>query len=230
MNLTKQQLADMIDHTLLKQYISNAEMAKHCEEARQYGFHTVAINNALVRYAAQQLKGSGVLCDAAVSFPLGQSTIATKVYETEDVILEGAGEVDYVVNLVEVKNKNWDYIRREMQGIVEVCNKYQAVSKVIFETCYLTEEEKIMLCSIAKEVRPTFVKTSTGFGAGGARVEDVRLMRQHVGDAVQIKAAGGVRSAKEALDMIAAGATRIGTSCGIAILEDYARMMERGEL
>ncbi len=230
MNITVQELANKIDHTLLKPYISHAEMVKHCEEAVKYGFHTVAINNALVRFAAGQLKGSKVLCDAAVSFPLGQCTIATKVYETEDVILEGAGEVDYVINIVEVKNKNWDHIREEMQGIVDVCRKYHVVSKVIFENCYLTQEEKIKLCEIANMVKPDFIKTSTGFGTGGATVEDVRLMRQHVGDDIGIKAAGGVRSAKEALAMLEAGATRIGTSCGIAIVEEYAQMLAKGEL
>ena len=219
--LSASQLAKMIDHTLLDNHTTNQQLKQHCETAIAYGFKTVAINNAVIPFCAQVLKGSDVLIDAAVSFPLGQCTIETKVFETRDAIAKGAGEVDYVINLVEVKNGNWDYIRREMQEIVAVCRAHNVVSKVILETCYLTHDEKIKICEIAAEVRPDFVKTSTGFGTGGATVEDIVLMKSVVKDAVGIKASGGVRTIEQALAMIEAGATRIGTSKGCDIIDSY---------
>ena len=156
---------------------------------------------------------------------MGQCTVETKVFETQDVIAKGADEVDYVVNLVELKSGNWSYVENEMRRIVEVCNAYGLTSKVIFENCYLTDDEKKKLCEIALKVRPTFIKTSTGFGtpaagkAVGATIEDVRLMKSCVGDALKIKAAGGIRDTKTALAMIEAGASRIGTSAGKAIVD-----------
>lgn len=221
MDLKVSELAKMIDHTVLKPYISNDDLVQHCEEAKKYNFKTVAINNANVVFCKKQLEGTDILCDAAVGFPLGQSTIEAKVFETRDVIVKGAGEVDYVINIVEVKNKNWDYIEDEMGRIVEVCNEYHIVSKVILETCYLTDEEKRKICEIALKIKPTFVKTSTGFGTGGATVEDVKLMKESVGDEIKIKASGGIRSFEEAFLMIEAGASRIGTSQGVKILEEY---------
>lgn len=221
MKLSVSQLAAMIDHTLLKPFITNQDLQKLCDEAKEYHFKTVAINNAAIPFCREALKNSGVLCDAAVSFPLGQSTLETKVFETIDAIEKGAGEVDYVVNLVEIKNQNWVYVEEEMQRIVAACDKRQAVSKVIFETCYLTDEEKRRLCQVALKVKPTFIKTSTGFGTKGATVEDVRLMKACVGDAISIKASGGIRSMEEALAMIEAGASRIGTSSGVAIVDQY---------
>lgn len=223
-DLTPEILAGMIDQTLLKQYVTLEDLKEHCEGARKYKFKTVAINNAPVPFCKKELEGSGVLCDAAVSFPLGQCTIETKVFETRDVIEKGAGEVDYVVNLVELKSGNWDYVEEEMRRIVEVCNEKGITSKVIFENCFLTDEEKRHLCEIALKVGPTFIKTSTGFGTGGATVEDVRLMKSCVGDKIKVKAAGGVRTAEQALAMIEAGADRIGTSCGITIVEEFKAM------
>lgn len=225
MQLTLEQLAGMIDQTLLKPYVSNQDLRLHCEEAAAHHFKTVAINNAAVPYCSRILEGSGVLCDAAVSFPLGQCTVETKVFETIDVIAKGAGEVDYVVNLVEIKNQNWAYVEDEMRRIVEACSQRGVTSKVIFENCYLTDDEKKKLCEIALRVKPTFIKTSTGFGTGGATLEDVRLMKSCVGDAVRIKAAGGVRTAGQALAMIEAGAGRIGTSQGVRILEQYQSLL-----
>lgn len=219
--MTAQKLAGMIDHTLLQAYISNKELQSHCETAVQYGFKTVAVNNAVVPFCHTILQGSGVLCDAAVSFPLGQCTLETKVFETTDIIEKGAGEVDYVINLVEVKNGNWAYIEEEMRRIVQVCEKRQVTSKVIFENCYLTEEEKRKLCELALCVGPTFIKTSTGFGTGGATLADVRLMKECVGDKIAIKAAGGIRNWRDAQAFIQAGASRIGTSAGVAIIEAF---------
>lgn len=221
MDLKVTDLAKMIDHTVLKPNINNDDLIKHCEEAKKFNFKTVAINNANVVFCKKQLEGTDILCDAAVGFPLGQSTIETKVFETKDVIGKGAGEVDYVINIVEVKNQNWDYIEDEMKRIVDVCNENNIVSKVMLETCYLTDEEKRKICKIALKVKPTFIKTSTGFGTGGATVEDIKLMKESVGDSVKIKASGGVRNIEEALSMINAGASRIGTSQGVRIVEEY---------
>lgn len=217
--MDKKSLAGMIDQTLLKPFVTLQDMQKHCETADQYGFKTVAVNNAVVAYCANLLKNSKTVCDAAVSFPLGQCTLDTKLFETEDVIQKGAKEVDYVINLVELKSGNWEYIEKEMAGIVAVCNKHNVVSKVIFENCYLTDEEKVKLCQVALKVRPNFIKTSTGFGSGGATIEDVKLMKSIVGEAIKIKAAGGIRDLQAALAMIKAGASRIGTSCGTQIID-----------
>ena len=229
MGITVQQLAGMIDHTLLKPYVTNKDLRAHCETAIRYGFKTVAINNAPVPFCKEVLRGSGVLCDAAVSFPLGQCTIETKVFETADVIEKGADEVDYVTNLVEVKNGNWGYIEDEMRRIVAECNKHGATSKVIFENCYLSDDEKHKLCEIALRVKPTFIKTSTGFGKGGAALEDVRLMKACVGDTIRIKAAGGIRTCEDALAFIEAGADRIGTSAGVEIIEAYKEKLLKEE-
>ena len=223
--MTKAELAKMIDQTLLKPYVTEDALRAHCLQAVEYGFKTVAINNAPVPFCKKILQGTGVLVDAAVSFPLGQCTIETKVFETQDVIAKGADEVDYVVNLVELKSGNWAYVEEEMRRIVEVCNAYGLTSKVIFENCYLTDDEKKKLCEIALKVHPTFIKTSTGFGtpaagkAVGATIEDVRLMKACVGDELKIKAAGGIRDTATALAMIEAGASRIGTSAGKAIVD-----------
>lgn len=220
-SLTPEKLAGMIDQTLLKPFATEDMLRKHCETAARYHFKTVAINNAPVPFCKKILEGSGVLCDAAVSFPLGQCTIETKVFETIDVIAKGAGEVDYVINLTAVKSGSWAYVEDEMRQIVTTCRNLGITSKVIFENCYLTDDEKRHLCEIALKVKPVFIKTSTGFGTGGATVEDVRLMKSCVGDALNIKAAGGIRTAGQALAMIEAGADRIGTSCGVEIVEGF---------
>ncbi len=156
-----------------------------------------------------------------MGFPLGQSTIETKVFETIDAIENGAGEVDYVVNIVEIKNDNWEYVEEEMKRIVAACDQRNVVSKVIFETCYLTDHEKRRLCEVALKLKPTYIKTSTGFGTEGATVEDVKLMKECVSDQIKIKASGGVRSFNDALNMIEAGADRIGTSSGVKIIEQF---------
>ena len=189
--------------------------------AKKYGFKTVAINNAVIPLCKELLKDSDVLCDAAVSFPLGQCTVETKVFETVDAIEKGAGEVDYVANLVKIKSGDWAYVEDEMARIVAECKKRGIVSKVIFENCYLTDDEKRHMCEIALRVKPTYIKTSTGFGTGGATVEDVRLMKACVGDEILIKAAGGIRTYEQAMAMIEAGANRIGTSKGDVIVEQF---------
>lgn len=214
------QLSQLIDHTNLKPDATTAMMEKLCQEAKNYHFKMVAINQVQSQLCAQLLKGTGVDIGAAIAFPLGQTTIASKCFETQNAIENGATEIDYVINISELKAGNLHYIEDEMTQIVKICRQHNVVSKVIFENCYLTDEEKIALCKIAVKVKPDFIKTSTGFGTSGATVEDVKLMKNQVGDAVKVKAAGGIRSADTFKKMIAAGAQRIGTSSGIAIIDE----------
>ncbi|OUO58476.1 deoxyribose-phosphate aldolase [Olsenella sp. An270] len=227
MRYTLSDLALMVDHTNLHADATEDDLRRLCDEARRYGFRMVAVNSVQSRLCAELLAGSDVHVGAAISFPLGQTSVAAKVFETRDAIQSGANEIDYVVNLTEVKAGNWSYVADEMARIVEVCRDAGAPSKVIFENCLLTQDEKIRLCEVASEVLPTFVKTSTGFSTGGATVEDVRLMREHVDARVKVKAAGGIRTADDFLAMVAAGAERIGCSASVSIMEELAARMER---
>lgn len=219
--VTVEQLANMIDHTNLKAFADDAAFEKLCDEAKKYNFKMVAINPAQTVRCKKKLEGSPVHVGAAIGFPLGQTTLECKIFETKDAIEKGADEIDYVINVAELKNKNYDYIKKEMEEIVKICREAGKTSKVIFESCYLTDDEKRKVAEIAKEVKPDFIKTSTGFGTGGATVEDVKLMKSVVGDEVKVKAAGGIRDLKTALAMIEAGAERLGTSAGVAIVEEY---------
>ena len=219
--LTKQELAGMIDHTNLKAFASTADMEKLCHEAKENGFAMVAVNSVQSALCRKLLRDSPVHVGAAISFPLGQTTIETKVFETKNAIKNGADEIDYVVNLTEVKNRNWSYIREEMERVVAACHAKNVICKAIFENCYLTKEEIRKLAEIAREVRPDFIKTSTGFGTGGATAEDVRLMKKTVGETVKVKAAGGIRDWFTCQAMIAAGAERIGTSAGLKIIREF---------
>lgn len=215
-------LAGMIDHTNLKPYATEDDFRKLCSEAREYGFAMVAINESPVAFCKSLLRDTPVHVGAAISFPLGQTDIKSKVSETEAAIEAGADEIDYVLNIGKLKEGNDDYIREEMQKVVSVCRKHHVICKVIFENCYLTKDEIRRAAIIAREVRPDFIKTSTGFGSGGALAEDVRLMKETVGEEVKVKAAGGIRTLQQAEAMIEAGAERIGTSSGIAILKELA--------
>ena len=219
--VTVEQLANMIDHTNLKAFADDAAFEKLCDEAKKYNFKMVAINPAQTVRCKKKLEGSPVHVGAAIGFPLGQTTLECKIFETKDAIEKGADEIDYVINVAELKNKNYDYIKKEMEEIVKICREAGKTSKVIFENCYLTDDEKRKVAEIAKEVKPDFIKTSTGFGTGGATVEDVKLMKSVVGDEVKVKAAGGIIDLKTALAMIEAGAERLGTSAGVAIVEEY---------
>lgn len=221
--MTVAELAKYFDHTLLKPFATEEEFAVLCGEAREHGFMMVAINSAPVALCKRLLQESGVHVGAAISFPLGQTSIAVKCFETEQAVAEGADEIDYVINLGKVKEGNFAYIEEEMRAIVAICRKAGVCSKVIFETCFLTKEEIAKIAAMAKEVKPDFIKTSTGFGTGGALVEDVALMKSVVGDAVKVKASGGVRDLAACMAMIEAGAERIGSSSSVAILEEYAR-------
>ncbi len=219
--ITREQLCKMFDHTCLKPFADREMLARLCAEAKQENFAMVAINSAPVAYCKELLKNTEVHVGAAISFPLGQTTIETKVFETQNALDNGADEIDYVVNVGQVKNGNFAYIKEEMERIVAVCRRGEALCKVIFENCYLTKEEIRRLAQIACEVGPDFIKTSTGFGTSGALEEDVRLMKETVGEHVKVKAAGGIRSWETCRKMIDAGAERIGTSSSLKILEEF---------
>ena len=219
--LTRNQLCAMFDHTNLKPYADHEAFEQLCLEARENGYAMVAINSAPVAECKALLQGSSVHFGAAISFPLGQTTIETKCAETENAIRCGADEIDYVVNLSAVKNGDWDYVAREMRTLVKLCRENGVLIKVIFETCYLTEAEITILAQIARRERPDFVKTSTGFGTAGATAHNVALMKRIVGDEVKVKAAGGIRTWEQCRQMILAGAERIGTSCAARILEGF---------
>lgn len=218
--MKKEYLAKMFDHTYLKAFASKKDMEKLCQEAKMINCKMVAINSCQTKLCKQLLKDSDIHVGAAISFPLGQTTIETKLFETKDAIENGADEIDYVVNLTKVKDHDFDYIEDEMRQITKLCHDNKVICKVIFENCYLEKEEIIKLSEIALKVKPDFIKTSTGFGTSGAKVEDVALMKSIVKDEVMVKAAGGIRDLETCIAMIKAGASRIGTSSSLKILEE----------
>lgn len=218
--MKKEYLAKMFDHTYLKAFATKKDMEKLCQEAKMINCKMVAINSCQTKLCKQLLKDSDIHVGAAISFPLGQTTIETKLFETKDAIENGADEIDYVVNLTKVKDHDFDYIEDEMRQITKLCHDNKVICKVIFENCYLEKEEIIKLSEIALKVKPDFIKTSTGFGTSGAKVEDVALMKSIVKDEVMVKAAGGIRDLETCMAMIKAGASRIGTSSSLKILEE----------
>ena len=220
--LTRDAVAGMIDHTNLKATATREDIRRLCEEAKEYHFASVMVNSAFTALCRELVQGSGVLVGTVAGFPLGQMSTAAKVFEAETAIADGADEIDYVVNVSDVKDGKWDLVKEEMEKITHACHARGAGCKVIFENCYLTKEQIVRLAEIAKEVRPDFIKTSTGFGTGGATPEDVRLMKETVGDAVKVKAAGGIRDWAGCRAMIEAGAERIGASAGKQILEGFS--------
>lgn len=229
---TLEQLALLVDHTNLHANATTSDIDRLCEEACERHFASVMVNECHVAHCAERLAGMGdaargVGIGSVVGFPLGQTDTAVKVFEARAALAAGATEIDYVANLSDVRDGAWDAIEDEMAAIVDVCHAAGVTSKVIFENCYLTDDEKIGLCEVASRVRPTFVKTSTGFGTGGATLADVRLMRTHVDPAVKVKAAGGIRTADDFLAYVDAGAERIGCSAGIPILDELRARMER---
>ena len=226
MKYTIDDFARLIDHTNLHADATEDDMKKLCDEAKKYHFKMVAINEVQSKFCAEQLQGTDIDTGAAISFPLGQTMIECKLFETKDALQNGANEIDYVVNLTQVKAHNWSYLKNEMQQMVELCHQKDVPCKVIFETCYLTEEEIKQLALIAKDVKPDFIKTSTGFGTAGATVENVKLMKETVGPDVKVKAAGGIRNIDDFLAMVAAGAERIGTSSGVKIIDSLKKRFE----
>lgn len=220
-NLSVKQLAGMIDHTFLKPFGTAENIEKLCAEARKYEFAMVAINPAEVETCVKLLEGSPVRVGAAIGFPLGQTATECKAFETRDAIAKGATEIDTVINVRALQKGRLDIVKKEIEEMVAICRPAGVICKVILETCYLSDAEKETVCRIAKEAGVDFVKTSTGFGTAGATVEDVALMRRVVGPEIGVKAAGGIRDLDTALAMIKAGATRIGTSSGVTIVEAY---------
>ncbi len=213
------ELASWIDHTILKPDATELQVKKHCDEARQYRFATVCVNPAFVHLASELLSESGVAVCSVVGFPLGATFPAVKALETRQVIAAGAIEIDTVINLGAMKSGNYSLVLSDVQSVVEAAAGSAHV-KVILEMCYLDLREKIIACLLCKAAGVDFVKTSTGFGSGGATADDVELMRRLVGADMGVKAAGGIRTLQDALRMIAAGANRLGASAGISILKE----------
>lgn len=206
----------LIDHTLLKQDATPEQIVKLCEEAKEFDFMSVCVNPAYVPLASECLKGSDVKVCTVIGFPLGMNLTRTKVDEARLAIQEGATEIDMVINVGMLKSGHADYVKEEIKLLKEVAGKL--VLKVIIETCLLTDEEKVLACKLSKEAGADFVKTSTGFSTGGATAHDVKLMRDTVGPEMGVKASGGVRTHKDLLAMVEAGANRIGTSNGTKII------------
>ena len=211
------ELNRMIDHTILKPEATEAAVQKIIDEAKEYNFFSVCINPCWVAFASEQLANTDVAVCTVIGFPLGANTPEVKAYEAADAIKNGANEVDMVINNGALKSQQYNHVRQDIQGVVDAA-KGKALVKVIIETALLTDEEKVKACELAKEASADFVKTSTGFSTGGAKVADIRLMRETVGPDMGVKASGGVHNAEEALAMIEAGATRIGASTGVAIV------------
>jgi deoxyribose-phosphate aldolase len=214
-----QNLAGMIDHTLLKPDATPDQIAQLCFEARKYGFASVCVNPAWVQLCAQLLQGSPVKVCTVIGFPLGASAPEVKAFETQNAIEHGATEIDMVLNIGALKARDLELVAKDIRGVVSVTHARGLIVKVILETVLLTDEEKTLACLIAKEAGADFVKTSTGFAGGGATVHDVSLMRQVVGPEMGVKASGGVRTFEDADSLIKAGATRIGASAGVKILQ-----------
>lgn len=206
----------LIDHTALKPDVTPEAIVILCAEAKKYGFASVCVNPSFVRLAAQELKGTNVKVCTVIGFPLGATLSNVKVYETQEAVFEGATEIDMVINISQLKAKNYPYLVKEVRQIKAAC--HGNLLKVIIETCLLTDDEKIKACQIAVEGGADFVKTSTGFSTAGATVHDVSLMRKTVGSNIGVKASGGVRTHEDLLAMVEAGASRIGTSAGPKII------------
>jgi deoxyribose-phosphate aldolase len=213
-------VAGMIDHTLLKPDATRQEIEKLCREAAEFHFATVCVNPAWVKLASQLLRGSGVGVCSVVGFPLGATTPDVKHYETRRAIFDGASEVDMVINIGALKSGDLRTVERDIAAVVQPCREANVISKVILEVALLNDEEKIAASTLAKAAGADFVKTSTGFAAGGATAHDVALMRRVVGDEMGVKAAGGVRDYEGLKAMVAAGASRVGASAGVKIVQE----------
>lgn len=216
--MKKNEIAAMIDHTVLKAAATPAMIEKLCQEAAEYQFASVCVNPCNVPQAAKLLRGTGVKVCTVIGFPLGANTPETKAFETKDAIAKGAEEVDMVINVGALKAGDYELLEKDIKAVVDAANG--TLVKVIIETCYLTDEEKVIACQAAARAGADYVKTSTGFGTGGATPHDVALMRQSIPAEMKVKASGGVRNYAEALAVVEAGASRIGASAGIAIVAE----------
>ncbi len=221
-DLSPAAMAKYIDHTILKPEASLDAVTRVCDEAKKFKFASVCVNPSYIGYVARQLEGSGVAPCCVIGFPLGACTPEAKGFETTDAVNNGAKEVDMVVNVGAIKSGDWKLVKRDIEAVVNAA-RGRALVKVIIETCLLTDEEKVKVCAVAKLVGADFVKTSTGFSTGGATAEDVKLMRETVGSELGVKASGGVKTYQDAVNMIRAGANRLGTSSGAAIVAGGAQ-------
>ncbi len=210
-------LAKMIDHTILKADATTEQVRAYCEEAKQYGFHSVCVNTCHINTVVDLLKGTDITPCVVVGFPLGAMISSAKAFEASEAVKAGAKEVDMVINIGGIKDKNWSLVRDDIKSVVNASKP--AIVKVIIETCLLTDDEKVKACQLAEEAGAAFVKTSTGFSTGGAKVSDIEIMKRTVGDRLQIKASGGVHTREFAEELIAAGADRIGASNGVKIIK-----------
>jgi len=217
--MNRQELARYIDHTILKPDAKEADVIRVCKEALEYKFASVCVNPYYVKLVHSLLQGTEVKVCTVVGFPLGATTKEQKAFEASQAIENGAAEVDMVINIGALKSNKLDEVEEDIRAVAEAC-KGKALLKVIIETCLLTDEEKVTACKIAKKAGADFVKTSTGFSTGGAAVEDIALMRKTVGPEMGVKASGGIRNLEAALKMIEAGATRIGASASVSIIEE----------
>jgi len=217
---TDGQLGHMIDHTLLKPDATQDQIAQLCFEARKYSFASVCVNPSYVRLCAELLKGSPVVVCTVVGFPLGATPTEVKVYEAQQAIREGAAEIDMVINVGAVKSRDYELAERDIASVARACRAGNALLKVIIEAALLTDEEKVVACQLAKVAGADYVKTSTGFGPGGATAADVALMRRVVGPTIGVKAAGGIKTLADAQQMIAAGASRLGASASVKIMQE----------
>lgn len=215
--MNKKEIAAAIDHTLLGAEVTEAEVKEKCNEAKEYGFASVCSNPDQVALMKKELDGSQVKVCTVIGFPLGVNSTAVKAAEARDAVAAGADELDMVIKVGALKEGDFDRVSRDIEAVVEAAAGKTV--KVIIETCYLTDEQKVKACQLAKKAGADFVKTSTGFGNGGAKVEDIALMRKTVGDKMGVKASGGIHSLEEAQAMLEAGATRIGASSGVQIIE-----------
>lgn len=218
------EIARLIDHTLLKPDATQVQIRKLCEEARHYGFASVCVNPWYVSLAAELLRDASVKVCSVVAFPFGATLPQAKLFEAEETLKQGAQEVDMVINIGALKSRQDDVVEKDIRGVVEACHRHFAICKVILETAMLAKEETIRGCFAAKKAGAHFVKTSTGFGPGGATVEDVALMRATVGNEMGVKASGGIRTLEDLRKMVAAGATRIGASAGVSIIEQARQL------
>lgn len=216
--MNSKEIASMIDHTLLKPEATEEEIKKLCLEAKEHGFASVCVNPSNVKFAYDILKDTKVKVCTVIGFPLGANTSTLKAFEAREAIENGATEVDMVINVGKLKAKDYEFVKNDIKAVVDAA-KGKALTKVILETCLLTDEEKVTACKLSKEAGADFVKTSTGFSKGGATAEDIKLMRETVGEKMGVKASGGVRTHEDAVKMINAGASRIGASASIAICE-----------
>jgi deoxyribose-phosphate aldolase len=208
------------DHTLLKPEATKEQIKTLCEEAMENDFYSVCVNSYRVKEASELLKDSQIKVAAVVGFPLGAMTIAAKTYETITALRDGANEIDMVINIGALKDKDYETVEKDIYAITSVAKDYNAIVKVIIETCLLSDEEKIKACKLSEKAGAEYVKTSTGFSLGGAEINDVILMKKTVGNRLKVKASGGIRDYKKTIAMIDAGAERIGASAGVQILKE----------